>query len=116
MEVDNEQWTAYTETEDFWEKIHQQRVENGDLIGWDLWSLQPGGKDQKFQFLTVQIHDDPVKMMDGNWGGLVDRAKQAYPDMTEDALLNKLDASVLTRDIVVRIYFAFDRDCRRRQF
>lgn len=104
MRVDNEQAAAYAETEDFWEKIHQQRVENGDMVGWDLWSLQPGGEDQNFQFLTVHVYDDPVKMMDGNWGALMDRAKQAYPDMTEDELMKKLNSSSQTRDLAVRIY------------
>jgi hypothetical protein len=43
------------------EKIHDQRVKNGNIIGWDLWSLQPGGEDQGYQYLTVQIFTDPVK-------------------------------------------------------
>ena len=104
MRVDNEQEASYAETEDFWEKIHQQRAENGDILGWDLWSLQPGGEDQNFQYLTVHIYDNPAKMMDGNWGVLMDRAKQAYPEMTEDALMKKLNSASKTRDIAVRIY------------
>ena len=36
MRVDNNQENAYQETESFWEKIHKQRVKNGDIIGWDL--------------------------------------------------------------------------------
>lgn len=104
MRVDNEQAAAYAETEDFWEKIHQQRVENGDMLGWDLWSLAPGGEDQHFQYLTVHVYDDPVKMMDGNWDALMDRAKQAYPDMTEDQLMKKLNGASQTRDLAVRIY------------
>lgn len=44
MHVDNEQEAAYAETENFWEKIHEQRVQRGDIVGWDLWSLLPGGK------------------------------------------------------------------------
>jgi hypothetical protein len=104
MRVDNEQEASYAETEDFWEKIHQQRVENGDMLGWDLWSLQPGGEDQNFQYLTVHVYDDPAKMMDGNWGALMDRAKQAYPEMTEDALMKKMNSASQTRDIAVRIY------------
>ncbi len=43
MRVDGEQSSAYMETEDFWEGIHQQRVKSGEIIGWDLWSLLPGG-------------------------------------------------------------------------
>ena len=43
MKVDNEQEAGYAETEAFWEKIHQQRSKNGDIIGWDLVALQHGG-------------------------------------------------------------------------
>ena len=65
MKVDNDQEGAYWETEEFWEKIHEQRVKNGDIIGWDLWRLQPGGEDQHYQYMTVNLYDDPVKMMSG---------------------------------------------------
>ena len=47
-----------------------------------LWRLQPGGEDQHFQYLTVNLYDDPVKMMSG--AGDFDAAvKAAYPDMSE---------------------------------
>lgn len=57
MKVDNEQESAYWETESFWEKIQVQRTKNGDILGWDLWSLQPGGEDQGFQYLTVTLYN-----------------------------------------------------------
>ncbi|RAJ25362.1 hypothetical protein LX77_01665, partial [Gelidibacter algens] len=63
MKVDNEQEAAYMETEAFWQKIQEQRVKNGDILGWDLWSLQPGGEDQGYQYLTVTLYNDPLKMM-----------------------------------------------------
>ena len=80
MKVDNEQEAAYAETEAFWEKIHQQRAKNGDIIGWDLWALQPGGEDQGFQYMTVNLYNDPVKMMSGGDGDtFMASAKAAYP-------------------------------------
>lgn len=103
MKVDNEQEGDYAETESFWEKIHEQRVKNGDIIGWDLWSLQPGGEDQGFQYLTVTLYNDQVKMFEGS-GNLMDAAKKAYPEMKEDAILEKLNKSSETRDLSVRIY------------
>ena len=103
MKVDNEQEGDYWETESFWEKIHEQRVKNGDIIGWDLWALQPGGEDQGFQYLTVTLYNDPIKMFDGS-GDLMGAAKKAYPDMTEDAISEKLNKSSKTRDLAVRIY------------
>lgn len=105
MKVDNEQEADYAETEAFWEKIQQQRVKSGDIIGWDLWSLKPGGEMQQFQYLTVSLYNDPVKMMDGSsWANLMDRAKAAYPTMSEADLMTKLNGSSKTRDLAVRIY------------
>lgn len=105
MKVDNEQETAYAETEEFWEKIQEQRVKGGDIIGWDLWALSPGGEMQDFQYLTVSLYNDPVKMMDGSsWSSLMDRAKAAYPNMSESDLMAKLNGSAKTRDLAVRIY------------
>lgn len=105
MKVDNEQEAAYTETEKFWQKIQEQRVKSGDIIGWDLWSLSPGGEMQDFQYLTVSLYNDAVKMMDGSsWANLMDRAKAAYPAMTEADLMAKLNGSAKTRDLAVRIY------------
>jgi len=105
MKVDNEQESAYAETEEFWQKIQEQRVKAGDIIGWDLWALSPGGEMQDFQYLTVSLYNDPVKMMDGSsWDNLGDRAKAAYPNMSEDDLMAKLNGSAKTRDLAVRIY------------
>ncbi|GGW40418.1 hypothetical protein [Arenibacter certesii] len=105
MQVDNEQEAAYRDTEEFWEKIHKERVKAGDIIGWDLWLLSPGGEQQGFQYLTVALYSDPIKMMDGSsWEHLMDRAKAAYPDMTETDLDKKLNHSSETRDLAVRIF------------
>jgi len=105
MTVDNEQETAYGETEAFWQKVQEQRVKSGDILGWDLWTLKPGGEMQEFQYLTVTLFNDPVKMMDGSsWDNLMDRAKAAYPDMSESDLMDKLNSSSKTRDLAVRIY------------
>ncbi len=103
MKVDNEQETAYMETETFWEKIHEQRTKNGDIIGWDLWSLQPGGEDQGFQYLTVTLYNDPVKMMSGA-GNFDATLKTAYPKMSAEELNKKFNNSSKTRDLAVRIY------------
>ncbi len=105
MKVDNEQEAAYAETEAFWEKTQEQRVKGGDIVGWDLWSLSPGGEMQDFQYLTVSLYNDPVKMMDGSsWSKLMDRAKAAYPNMSESDLTEKVNGASKTRDLAVRIY------------
>lgn len=103
MQVDNNQEEAYWETEDFWQKIHQERVKNGDIIGWDLWSLQPGGEKQFFQYLTVTLYNDPVKMMStsGDFGKAL---KQAYPEINEGELEEKFRKTANSRDLEVRLF------------
>jgi len=103
MEVDNEQEAAYMETEEFWQKIHQQRVKNGDIIGWDLWRLQPGGENQHFQYMTVNLYNDPVKMFEGG-GGFEAALKAAYPNLSEEELNKRMNATSKSRDLAVRVY------------
>ncbi len=103
MKVDNEQENAYAETENFWEKIHQQRVQSGEIIGWDLWSLQPSGEDQSFQYMTVTLFNSAKAMFDSG-GNFMENVKKAYPDMSDDELNKKFNSTSKSRDLAIRIY------------
>ena len=103
MKVDNEQESAYADTENFWEKIHQQRVQNGDIIGWDLWSLQPSGEDQSFQYMTVTLFNSAKAMFEGG-RNFMETVKKAYPDMSDEELNKKFNSTAKSRDLAVRIY------------
>ena len=89
--------------ETFWQKIHEERVKNGDIIGWDLWRLQPGGEDQGYQYLTVNLYDDKVKMMSGA-GDFWKAVTQAYPNLSEEKLNEKFNQTSKSRDLAVRLY------------
>jgi len=106
MRVDNEQEADYWQVEEFWSKLHQQRANNGDIVGWDLWQLQPGGEDQHFQWMTVTLFNDPVKMMEGPTedGYLMKMLKLAYPNMSTDELEKKLSMTGKSRDLAVRVF------------
>ena len=102
MHVDEGQDAAYMETEEFWEKVHEQRVKNGDCIGWDLWRLQPAGQKQGSQYMTVSLFNDPVKMMEGGdynkaWTG-------AYPDLSDEESAKKMEHTAASREITHRIF------------
>ncbi len=103
MKVNNEQQAAYMETEAFWEKIQEQRVKNGDILGWDLWSLQPGGENQGYQYLTVSLYNDPVKMMSGA-GNFEAALKAAYPKMSDEDLNKKFENTAKSRGLAKRVY------------
>jgi hypothetical protein len=105
MKVDNDQEPFYTETEAFWEKIHEQRVASGDIIGWDLWRLLPGGEDQGYQYLTVTVFDDPLKMMNAG-AGVFESARMAYPDLSDEELQNRINLAGGSRDLAVRLFLS----------
>ncbi len=102
MHVDNEQESAYAETENIWEKVHEQRVINGDCIGWDLWSLSPGGEKQGAQYLTVSLYNDPVKMMEGGDFGKAWSA--AFPGISDEESNKKMEHTVKSRDLAYRLF------------
>ncbi len=102
MHVDNEQESDYAETEAFWEKVHEQRVKNGDCIGWDLWSLSPGGENQGSQYLTVSLYNDPVKMMDGGDFGKAWNA--AFPGISDEESNKKMEHTAKSRDLAYRLF------------
>ncbi|WP_186757295.1 hypothetical protein [Echinicola salinicaeni] len=103
MKVDGDQEQAYWETENFWENIHQERLKNGDIIGWDLWSLKPGGEEQGYQYLTVTIFDDLAKMLKAG-DGIMAAAQDAYSDYTEEQFQDKMKHTTNSRDLSVRLF------------
>lgn len=104
MHVDEDQGAAYAETEAFWEKVHEQRVKNGDCIGWDLWRLEPSGQKQGAQFLTVSLYNDPVKMMDG--GDFMKAWNDAYPNLSDSESEEKMAMTVKSRDLTHVVYLS----------
>lgn len=102
MKVDNSNEMEYWEAENFWEKIHAERVKSGDIVGWDLLSLRPGGTQQGFQYLTVTIYKDGLSML--NDDKMLDAAKNAYPDMKEEELMRYWQESEKSRELAMRLY------------
>lgn len=102
MKVEEGQGGDYWETESFWEKLHEQRVKSGEIIGWDLWALSPAGTEQGHQYMTVTLYSDPVKMMSG--GDFNKALKAAYPNMSQVDINNKMNQTSKSRDLAVRVF------------
>lgn len=102
MKVANDQEMDYWETETFWEKIHAERFKSGEIKGWDLWSLKPGGTEQGYQYLTVTIYDDPVKALSD--GDVWSAAKNAYPAMSDEELRKALEEGEKSRELSKRMF------------
>ena len=105
MKVEDEHLIDYMALEDFWSKIHQEGIKEGAYTGWDLWSLQPGGQEQGYQFLVVTVYDDMKKMMQGStMEEIFARGKKAYPDMTEEQIMERTMAGADSRTRGVILY------------
>ncbi len=103
MKVDNEQEADYWKVEEFWEKIHKQRIINGELLGWDMWSLKPGGEDEGYQYMTVSVYDNPIKMFKGD-DNFPAAVKAAYPEMSDDEFQSQMKKTSKSRDLSKRFY------------
>lgn len=105
MKVDEEHDQDYLEIENFWKGIHQQRVQNGDIVGWNLWSLKPGGSEQGYQYLVVTAYKSASEMMSGQGKVPFSKlAQMAHPKMTKveiDAMFKK---TAMVRDLAQRLY------------
>ncbi|PXY47223.1 hypothetical protein DMB68_08775 [Flavobacterium hydrophilum] len=116
MKVAPAQESAYLETESFWEKIHDQRIKSGAILGWQLWRLQPGGENQNNQYVTIQVFDDPIKMFqDGPGESFLTIAKRAFPTMSEADLVSKRTESLQSRDLT-ETFFMEQIDQTKGQF
>lgn len=105
MEIKDGMGQTYLEVEEFWSGIHQQRVEAGEIRGWDLWSMEPSGTDQGYPYMTVTLHKDMESMMAGmTWDQIMAHAKKAYPDMTDEELNAMAQKTGESRDLAVRIF------------
>lgn len=105
MDVEEGMDGPYLETEEFWSEIHQSRIDAGEIIGWDLWQLEPGGTDQGYRYMTVTIFSDYASLMSGlTEESFREHMAEAYPDLTDDEAAEWGDKTIESRDLAVRIY------------
>lgn len=103
MKVDADQDSAYLAVENYWEKIHKQRIKNGDLVSWELWTLKPGGEDQGYQYLTISTYASRAKMF-SEWGDIDVLAKKAIPGITDSEVTSLIKNTNKSRDLALRYY------------
>ncbi|MBD8487386.1 hypothetical protein IFO69_01370 [Echinicola sp. CAU 1574] len=106
IKVASTQMVDYSDNKDFMEKIYEEAVKQGDVEGWDLWSLQSGPDQGEFQFVTITYYNDPVKMMNGMTDdNFLNYAKRAYSStMSESQIESAVKSAVQNRDLAMRAY------------
>ncbi len=104
MQVDDEHGADYIEIETFWSKIHQQRVADGTIDGWDLWSLTPNGSDQGAQYLTVTVYSSLEQMMASMSSDQIRAYAKKAHNISDKELDAMMDKTVVSRDIAAQLY------------
>ena len=104
MHVDSHSGGDYWQVEDFWSGIHKQRVADKSILGWDLWSLNPGGTEQGSQYLTVTIFPTLQSMLSAISSlDVMVYAKKAYPKMSDKELGAMFDKTGKARDLANQV-------------
>jgi hypothetical protein len=105
MKVETGNTVNYMDHKDFLERIYQKAVNNGDMAGWDFWSLKSGADAGEFQYVTITYYDDPVKMMQGvPMQKLISYGKEVYDTLNEKQIQRMLREAEASRDLAVRSY------------
>ena len=106
MQVKSDQTSEYLKVEEFWSGIHKQRVSDKSILGWDLWSLTPSGKEQGSQYFTVTLFSSLENMLKATESlDVYAYAKKAYPNKTEKELTAMFDLTVKSRDLAHQVLF-----------
>jgi len=105
MKVTPAQETAYLETENFWQKIHDQRIKNGEMVEWQLWRLEPSDDNPGYQYVTIQVFNDAGKMFENGAGkSFLEVAKNAFPEISDQDLIIKRNQSLKNRELAETLY------------
>lgn len=105
MSVSDEMEDDYQQVEEFWTKIHQQRIADNNIIGWDLWAMMPRGTEQGSQYFTVTLFSSLAAMLEGIPGDKFQQYLQnAYPDMSQSERDAMMEKTVKSRDIAHQVF------------
>ncbi len=91
----SDQIGAYLHVEqELWKPVHQQRLEQGIILGWSFFSLFVGEPDAPYNYIAVNVFDDFDKI---DYFGLNDIVAEIYPDKNLSEFYEQTRA---TRDVV----------------
>ena len=95
MKVKPENENRYLEVEkNIWKPLHLERAKQGNIMGWMLYRVRFTGTDDKYNYVTVTLFNDPLKIEDP-WKN-IDPAK-VLPGKDLDAAMKETGES---RDLV----------------
>lgn len=91
----SDQIGAYLHVEqELWKPVHQERLDQGIILGWSFYSLFVGEPDAPYNYIAVNVFDDFEKI---DYFGLSDIVAEIYPDKDLNEFYEQTRA---TRDVV----------------
>lgn len=82
-----------------WKPIHQERINQSEIVGWVLYRVHYTGSDDEYNFVTVALFDDPAKL---EQTFSVD-VEKVHPGKDLDELFQKtMDSRQLVRQNLIR--------------
>lgn len=97
MKVNQADDDKYVNVEEkYWKPIHQERINQGEIVAWELYRVRYTGADDEYNYATVTIFDDPAKLehpMQLDWeklGPEVDLTKMFAETMASRQLVKKI--------------------------
>lgn len=77
-----------------WKPIHQERINRGDLTAWYLFRVRyPVGTETKYNYVTVNIYNDPSKQLKEPFANFEEIFKKVHPDMKAEDMEKKTSES-----------------------
>nr|WP_321356830.1 hypothetical protein [uncultured Draconibacterium sp.] len=105
MSVSDEMDGDYQQVEEFWTKIHQQRIADNNIVGWDLWAMMPNGTKQGSQYFTVTLFSSLAAMLEGIPSDkFQEYVQNAYPNMSQKDRDVMMEKTVKSRDIAHQVF------------
>ena len=105
MHVEEENRSDYWEVEEFWSKIHKQRIADGNIVGWDLWELTPAGSEQGAQYMITTFFPSLEAMLGGIPGDKFDEyLNKAHPSLNDKEIKEMFDKTAKSRDLTHQIF------------
>jgi hypothetical protein len=91
MKVTQESESTYLEVEQAWKQIHQKRVEEGLVAGWQLWRKVHAGYNDPYQYITINWYNDFAQSFKG------------VPDGFYEQFMNGPDAEIFNQTASSRV-------------
>ena len=83
--------SSYLDVEQkMWKAIHQERINQGKLTAWYLMAVRyPQGTETMYDYITVNVYDNPKDQLKNPMDGLSDMIKKVHPDVDQDEFWTK---------------------------